>query len=301
MKAVTQYKYGGVDKLYLEDADKPIIKDDEILIEVFAANVSSGDMKINTLDIHVLLRPMIRLVFGLFGPRKKIRGISGAGRVIKVGSRVTKYKKGDRVNYINSMNAGCIAEYISLKEKSVMATFNENIDDVNAAPIAFGAMTALHFINESTVKTGDKILIYGASGSVGTYAVQLAKYYGAHVTAVSSKINHKILKSIGADDVIDYQTEDIRKNNQSYDLIFDAVMKISKKQIKTILTKNGTFLSVKSMTKELSTRIEYLNALLSDQKLTTVLDHVYELSEFKEAFVHVYSKHKVGNVVIKVK
>jgi len=301
MKAVVQYKYGGPETLQLEEVSKPIMKDNEILIQVYAANIASGDMRINTLDVPSVLKPILRLVFGLKGPRKKVRGITGSGIVVETGSLVTKYKSGDRVNYINSMGAGCLAEFIVLKEKTVMAIVPDNVSFIDAAPIPFGAMSAYHFINEKTVKEGSNVLVYGASGSVGSAAVQLAKFYGATVTAVSSKKNHETMISLGADRVIDYKTEDFTNNTIRYDVIFDAVSKTTKKQCKNVLTESGIYMSVKSMTKELGTRIKLLNDLTSSGEISTLIDKKYGLEEYREAHSHVYSKHKVGNVVIEIK
>ena len=301
MKAVVQNKYGGVETLHLEEVEKPSIKDNEILIEVYAANIASGDMRINTLDVPLLLKPIVRLIFGITRPRNKVRGITGSGKVIKLGKKVSKYKIGDRVNYINSMGAGCLAEFIALKETTVMAKIDDNVSYIDAAPIPFGAMSAYHFINEGTINKGDNVLIYGASGSVGSYALQLAKHYGATVAAVTSKKNHEVMKSIGADLVIDYKTEDYTKRPEKYDVVFDAVLKTSKKQSMKVLKENGTFLSIKSLTKEMSSRIETLNELLSNKNVNTLLDKVYNLDEYKEAHTNVYSKHKVGNVVIEIK
>jgi NADPH:quinone reductase-like Zn-dependent oxidoreductase len=301
MKAVVQYKYGGADKLFLEEVSKPTIKDNQILIEVHAANIASGDMRINTIDVPMLLKPIFRLIFGFTGPRKKVRGLTGSGKIVEIGKKVTKYKKGDRVNYINSMNAGCLAEFLVLKEKSVMAKIADNVSYIDSAPIAFGAMSAFHFINEDTVKKGYKVLIYGASGSVGSYALQLAKYYGAEVTAVCSKKNHEVMKSIGADNVIDYKTEDFTNSSVRYDVVFDSVSKVSKKQCKAVLNDNGVFMSVRTLTKEMSSRVELLNGLLSENKISTLIDQVFKLEEYKEAHELVYGKHKVGNVVIELK
>ncbi len=301
MKAVVQYKYGGTEKLHLEEVSKPIIKDNEMLIEVYVANIASGDMRINTLDVPFILKPLLRIIFGIKGPRKSVRGVTGSGKVIETGSKVTRFKIGDRVNYINSMGAGCIAEFLCLKEKAVMAKIDDSVSYLDAAPIAFGAMTAYHFINENTIKKGNSVLIYGASGSVGSYALQLAKLYGATVTTVTSKKNHEKMESLGADHVIDYMTSDFTSGSKRYDVIFDSVLKISKKKCKSVLKENGKYLSVKSLTKEMSSRIEILNQLLSLNKIKTLIDKVYKIKDFKEAHDHVYGKHKVGNVLIEIK
>ena len=301
MKAVVQYRYGGAEKLHLKEVERPTIKENEILIEVYAANIASGDMRINTNDVPFLLKPVMRLIFGIKGPRKSVRGLTGSGKIIEVGSKVTRFKIGDRVNYINSMGAGCIAEFLCLKEKAVMAKIDDNVSYLDAGPIAFGAMTAYHYINENTIKKGNDVLIYGASGAVGSYALQLAKYYGANVTAVSSKKNHEKMELLGADHVIDYMTSDFTTTSKKYDVILDSVGKISKKKCKNVIKENGKYFSVKSLTKEMSSRVEILNELLSSKKISTLIDKVYKLEDFKEAHEHVYGKHKVGNVLIEVK
>jgi len=300
MKAIIQNKYGGSEMLELVEVDRPTITDKEILVELRVTNIASGDMRINTLDIPSILKPIMRLVFGWNGPRKKIRGITASGIVNAVGASVKEYKKGDRVYFINSMGAGCLTEFIVLTEKTVMTKIPDTVSFEQAAPIAFGAMSAYHFMNPQNIKKGDSVLIYGASGSVGTYAIQLAKYYGAVVTAVCSKKNHEVVLKLGADHVIDYKTSDFTNQNKKYDVILDAVGLLKKKSVKETLKSDGTFLSLKSITKEKKERLEILNAIMEDGKLHSEIDHSYSFDEFKEAHDHVYTKHKVGNVVIKI-
>ena len=187
-----------------------------------------------------------------------------------------------------------------MNEKAVIAIKPNKISFIEAAPIAFGAMSAYHFINSKSIQKGNDVLIYGASGSVGSYALQLAKYYGATVTAVSSKKNHKILLELGADHVIDYVTDDFRLQNKKYDIVFDAVGKLSKKSCKDVLNSQAKYMSVKTPTKESSVRLEELNKIIEEGKLNTVIDSTYELTEYAQAHTHTYSGHKVGNVVIKI-
>jgi len=300
MKAIIQERYGGVEQLFLKNVNIPKYKDNQILVKMRVANVSSGDAKINTLRVNPLLRLLLRLVFGFRGPRSKIRGISGVGEVVEVGVKVTRYQKGDVIYFINSMKAGCLAEYVVLDESVVSAHKPSMLSDEEAAPLAFGALSAYHFINAKTIQKDSRVLIYGASGSLGTYAIQLAKYYGATVTAVSSKKNHQVLKALGADDVIDYHTTDFRDDNRVYDVIFDAVMKINKRHCKKVLKPDGRYLSVKMPTKESSQRLIEINRMIEEGKLTTYLDHVYMFEAYKEAHERVYSGHKVGNVVIHI-
>jgi NADPH:quinone reductase-like Zn-dependent oxidoreductase len=300
MKAIVQSKYGNANELQIADVPKPIVKKDTILIKMKAVNVASGDMRINTLSVPGLLKPIMRLIFGWKGPRKKIRGISGAGLVVETGDDVANFKKGDKVYFINSMGAGALAEYIALKEKSMIAHLPKNMSFEEAAPLAFGAMSAIHFINEKNVQNNDKALIYGASGSVGTYALQLAKYFGAEVTAVCSKKNHQVVKSIGADHIIDYQTTDISLIKTKYDVVLDAVSKLKKKEVKHLLKKNSRYLSLKMPTAEKQSRLKTINRIVEEDKLKTVIDHTFSFEDYKEAHELAYSGHKTGNVVIKV-
>ena len=161
-------------------------------------------------------------------------------------------------------------------------------------------MSALHFINESTIQKGDQVLVYGASGSVGSYAIQLAKYYGAIVTAVCSEKNHKIMKKIGADYTIDYQKTDFTKGNKKYEFIFDTVMKTTKKDVKKVLSPNGKYKTTKSPTSEKIEKLKIINQIIKKGKLTTVIDKVYKLQYYKEAHEQVYSKHKTGNIIIEI-
>lgn len=211
---------------------------------------------------------------------------------------MTKYSVGDDVYFINSMKASCMADYIALRENVVMAIKPRNIDFLEAAPIAFGAMSAYHFINERTIRSKMNVLIYGASGSVGSYAVQLALYYGAYVTAVSSKKNHEVLQGLGVKHMIDYTKTDFTKSNKKYDLIFDAVGKLKKGNVKKSLTKKGKYLTVKLPSKESSIRLQALNKIIEKGKLKTLLDSTYYIEQYKEAHLKTYSGHKVGNVVI---
>ena len=301
MKAVVQLEYGGVDKLTLKEVEKPVISKNEILVEVHTANIASGDMRVNTLDVPRILMPIMKLIFGFKGPRSQIRGVTGSGIISKIGNNVEEYKVGEKIYFINSIKAGCLAEYVVLNKKSVIANIPDNISFNEAAPLAFGAMSALHFINKSTIQKDDQVLIYGASGSVGSYALQLAKFYGAIVTAVCSENNHIIMKQIGADYVIDYHTVDFTKGNKKYDYVFDSVMKTKKKDVKKVLSSKGIYKTTKSPTSEKIKSLITINDIIKKGKLTTVIDKVYQLSNYKEAHEHVYSKHKVGNVVIKIK
>lgn len=298
MKAIVQNYYGGVDQLHLEDIETPTVKSKDVLVKVKACNIASGDMRINTLSVPGPLKVIMKLIFGWNGPRNKVRGISGSGEITEVGNAVTKFKVGDRVYFINSMKAGCMAEYVLLNDKSKMVIMPEEMSFTEAAPIAFGAMSAYHFINKDTIKKNDKVLVYGASGSVGSFGLQLAKYYGAHVTGVSSARNHEVLKELGCDEVYDYREQNISELNKEYDVIFDAVGKINKSFVEPILKKDGKYLSIKKPTAEKVDRLLALNKIYQEKGFISYIDKVYSFDAFKDAHQHVYDGHKVGNVVM---
>lgn len=301
MKAIIQEKYGDVDQLELTEVEKPTIKDNEILVEIHAVNIASGDWRVNTLSVPKLLKPIMRAVFGFSGPRKKVRGMSASGKIVEIGSKVTTFKINDEVYFIDSMNFGCLADYKVLKDKSVIAKKPGNISHKDAAPVSFGAMSAYHFINGNNISKDMRVLIYGASGSVGSYAVQLAKHYGAIVTAVSSRKNHDVLEKIGADHLIDYTTTDITQITKKFDVVFDAVGKVSKSKTKNLLNDTGKYYSIKSPTKEAVNRLHTLNEIIEKGNLKTVIDSEYTKEQYESAHIKTYSGHKVGNVVIKWK
>jgi NADPH:quinone reductase-like Zn-dependent oxidoreductase len=301
MKAIIQKVYGDESTLQLIDTSSPIIKKaNDILIEVKYANISAGDKNINTLNLPQPIKSVMRLVFGFSGPRAKVRGISGSGVVKSVGTDVIGFKTGDHVNFINSISAGVMAEQLLLNSRSKISLVADNVNLEDAAPIAFGALTANHFINEVSVKKGDSVFIYGASGSVGSYAAQLAKYYGAKVTGVASSKHHDKLKTLKLDYLIDYTKQDITKLETKFDLILDAVGFLPKSKTKNILKDKGKYLTIKSPTTENLTRLAFLNKLLSEGKLITIIDKVYSLDEFREAHRKVYDGHKSGNIVLKI-
>lgn len=301
MKAIIQNKYGDASNLISTDIEKPTPKDNEVLIEINTVNIASGDMRVNTLDIPFGLKTIMKIMFGFRGPRRKVRGLTASGKIVEVGKSVTKFKVNDKVYVINSMKAGCLAEYLVMNEKGVIAPIPESMNYEESAPLAFGAMSSYHFINKSTVKKNDKVVIYGASGSLGTYAIQLAKYYGAEVTGVCSEKNHDVVLSLGADHVIDYRTNDFTKNNKKYDLVFDTVAKLKKSNVKSSLTSTGKYTSTRSLTSEKVSKLLEINEIINNGGLRTYIEKSYPFDKFKEAHEHVYSKHKVGNVVINMK
>lgn len=298
MKAVFCPKSGPPEVLIFKEVEKPIPKPNEILVKVFASSVTRGDVNLRKIPRFVLIP--LGMLLG-FKPMK-ITGVEFAGEVEDIGNAVTEFKKGDKVfGTTTGLAFGGNAEYVCVPEKrktGVVIKMPENISYYEAAVIPVGGMTALHILRKTNLCKDQKVLVYGASGSVGTYSVQLAKYYGAEVTGVCSTNNLELMKSLGADNVIDYTKEDFTKGGIAYDVIFDAVGKITKSQCKSILSKSGFYLSVKYPTKEKTEYLIFLKELIEAGKLKPVIDRQYTLDQIVEAHTYVEKGHKKGNVVI---
>jgi len=227
MKAIVWTKYGPPDVLQLREVEKPVPKDNEVLIRVKAATVTAGDCELRRFDITIMLWLLVRIMVGIRKPRIKILGQEMAGEIESVGKNVTQFKKGDPVFAAAVMRLGAYAEYACLPGKYPIEIKPANMSYEEAATIPTGGLNALHFLRKGNIQSGQKVLIYGAGGSIGTFDVQLARYFGAEVTAVDSKDKLEMLLSIGADHVIDYTQEDFTKNGETYDIVFDVVGKSS--------------------------------------------------------------------------
>jgi NADPH:quinone reductase-like Zn-dependent oxidoreductase len=285
----------------ISNVEKPVPKPNEILVKVFASSVTRGDVKLRKIPRSVLIP--LGLLFGF--KAMKITGVEFAGEVEEIGNRVIHFNKGDKVfGTTTGLKFGGNAEYVCVPEKrksGVILKIPDNISYPEAAVIPVGCMTALHFLRKGKIEKSNKVLIYGASGSVGSYAVQIAKYFGAEVTGVCSTNNLELVKSIGADKVIDYLKDDFTSINIEYDIIFDAVGKITKSKCRKILNKNGYFLSVKFPSSEKEEYMRLLNRIISEGKIKPVIDRHYNLEQIVEGHSYVEEGHKKGNVVIDIK
>ena len=296
MKAIVCTKYGPPDGLQLREVKKPTPKDRQVLVQVHATTVTSGDVILRGLKFP--LKFVLGLVFG--HGKSRILGHELAGVVQKVGRDVTRFRPGDQVFASTGNRAGAYAEYISLPEDGMVAEKPANMTYEQAAAVPIGANTALHILRKADIQSGQQVLVYGASGSVGTYAVQLAKHFGAQVTGVCSTTNLELAKSIGADKVIDYTREDLTENGELYDVVFDAVAKLEPSDCQASLKKGGLYLSVRSPTREKTENLVFLRELIEADKIRAVIDRRYPLEKVAEAHRYVQAGHKKGNVVITV-
>src|SRR5258707_2307626 len=304
MKAIVCTKYGPPDVLQLQEVEKPPPGNNEVCIKIFATAVTSSDCLIRGSKVPLRLWLPMRLVIGFTKPRNPILGMVFAGEVESAGTEVTRFQKGNPV-YAFSIRCGTYAEYTCLPESSVMAFNPSTVTYEEAEAVPYGGLLALHFLRKSQIQSGQKVLIYGASGAVGTAAVQLARHFGAEVTGVCSTTNVALVKSLGADKVIDYTKEDFTKKGELYDIIFDAVGKRKssklKLQCKKALTPNGKYISVDDGSPKLhSEDLLFLKELIEAGQIQAVIDRCYPLEQIVEAHRYVDQGHKKGNVVITV-
>lgn len=304
MKAVIYTKYGSPGVLKMIDMEKPEPKDNEILVKVCATTVTSGDTRLRSSNFPALVWLPVRLMFGLFKPKKEILGHELSGIVEAIGKTVTRFKIGDEVFATPTMlNTGSYAEYICIPEerkKGVLGLKPKNLSFKEAAALPVGGMTALFLLNKAELGKGQQVLIFGASGSVGSYAIQIAKEQGAKVVAVCSRSNFEMVKSLGADSAIDYRKEDYTLLKRKFDIVFDAVGKTSKSKAKKILKPGGRFVSVKSLTSPKQEHLDKIKELAEREKIRPYIDKCFPFSKMVAAHEYVDKGRKRGNVVIEI-
>ena len=318
MKAVIYKKYGPPEVLHIEEVEKPVPKDNDVLIKVHAVVVTSGDVRLRKAD------PFIARFFnGLIKPKNTILGVNFAGKVEETGNNVTQFKEGDEVLGSTVLGFGAYAEYVCVSEDGVLVKKMGNITFQEAAAVPFGALASLHFLRKANIREGQKVLIYGASGSLGTAAIQLARYFGTKVTGLCSTDNLELVKSLGADNVIDYKKEDFTNINQTWDIIFDTVGKSPFFACIKKLNEKGVYLrsvhiNLQSLVRGLWTNLTskkkviggiageskedllFINKLIESEKYKPVVDKIFPLEQIVEAHRYVDKGHKKGNVVVNV-
>lgn len=322
MKAIVCTAYGSPEVLQIKEVEKPVPKANEVLIKIHATTVTVADFRIRSFTVPISFWIPARIMLGILKPKKPILGLELAGEIELVGSDVTLFKTGDTVFAASISNFGAYAEYVCLPERGMIATKPINSSYGEAAALPIGALTALHYLQKAGIQQGQKILVYGASGSVGTYTVQLAKHFGAEVTGVCSSANLQLIKSLGADKVIDYTAVDFPQKLETYDVVFVAIDQIPFSTCNSILKKNGVYVNVTAPMKSFqmiwaaitsnkkivvgdhstnkAADLVYLKEMVESGALKIIIDRTYSLDQIVDAHRYVELGHKKGNVVITV-
>ena len=319
MKAAVYRRYGAPDVLQIEDAAKPVPKDNEVLVRIHATTVCAGDVRFRKADPFFL-----RFLNGLSRPKKiTILGMEFSGTVETAGPRATRFRAGEEVFGSAGLKFGAYAEYVCVPEGPQLAAKPHAVAYDDAAAVPFGGVSALHYLRLANIRAGQNVLVYGASGSVGTYAVQLAKYFGARVTGVCSAANLELVKSLGADEVVDYAKQDFSKAGRIYDIVFDTVGKSGFWRSMRSLKRGGVYARaasgllsptlgqlwvrltgagslIQGIARIKPDDLSFLIGLVEAGKIRPVIDRRYSLEDIAEAHRHVEAGHKKGNVVIVV-
>jgi len=323
MKAIVYEKYGSPDVLQVKEVEKPIPKDDEVLIKVHAAEVTKADCEMRSFNFPVKWFWLpLRVAFGLIKPKRQILGGYFAGEVESIGKDVSKFKKGDQVFGTTKLRLGAYGEYACLPASYTLVPKPYNVSFEEAAAVPLGGLNALHFLRKAKIRKGEKVLVNGAGGSIGTFGVQIAKAMGAQVTAVDSTIKEEMLRRIGADHFFDYTKEDFTKSGQTYDVIFNMVAKSSYSECVKTLNPKGRYLMANPrmsdmlrsvLTSKLTDKTAIfvfagekeeellaLKEMIEEGKIKPIVDKIYPFEQAVEAHRRVETEQRLGPVVISV-
>lgn len=304
MKAVICTRYGSPEVLQIQDVAKPVPKESQILVKIVATAVNSADVRVRKLDGKGLMKFIMRLVLGISKPRKTILGTVFAGVVETAGDNVSKFKVGDKVFGMTGFKFGTYAEYITVNQNSNVLEMPDHASFEEAVAIIFGGQTAIYFLDKAkiTEKPNKKVLIIGATGSVGSAAIQLAKYYRADITAVCSSTGKRLVTALGVTNIILYDKKDFTKQAEKFDIIFDAIGRYRKSECKKLLNENGVYNSVNGSgyASESIQQLQLLKELFEKGALKAVIDKTFQLEEVVEAHRYVDTVRKKGNVVLRI-
>ncbi len=304
MKAVICTRYGSPDVLQIKDVPKPIPKENQFRVKIHATAVNSGDVRVRGLVVKGFMKVIMRLVLGITKPRKPILGTVFSGVVDRVGSEINSFKVGDEVFGMTGFKFGCYAEFIVLDEKSHVIHKPKNASFGEAAALPFGGQTAIYFLEKSKIseKTNPKVLIYGATGSVGLAAIQIAQSHKAELTVVCSSQGEELVRSLGVENVVLYDKEDFTKLVRKFDIIFDAVGKTKRTQCKNLLSEDGIYKSVGGMevAAESKQQLEILKDLYEKGQYKATIDKIFSMNEVVAAHKYVDTERKKGNVVLRI-
>lgn len=304
MKAAVCEAYGMPETVVVKQVPKPAIRPGEVMIKVMASTVNSGDVRMRGLKANGWMKLLMRLILGFSKPRKSVLGVTFAGVVEQVGAKVSRFKPGDQLFGLTGFSFGAHAEYLCLSERATMIEIPANVSFEAAAALPFGAHTALHFLQAAGIEKLNRarVAIYGATGSVGFAALQVAAHYGAIITAVCSSRAAASLSTFAIDNIVLYDKTDFTRSGQQYDIIFDAVGKLSKKECLSLLSPNGKFVTVGGMAvaRENKEQLVLVRQLFEAGNYQPVIDKVFTLDEIVAAHEYVDTGRKIGNVVLKI-